>query len=486
MCAAVRRGDGLVAPLMLAPEVLLRHAARDHRPGHQLVLFALAVGVKVRVKTAFLEGLEPAVEGEILLPRGEVLALVPRRFDHPAKAPVAAGNDGLHIARVGIVPVVGDGFRQHILAQQLHAALVLLLGDLRLPLKRRVRLGHEPRGRDRDAHAAVLVARALAPGVHDVGRDLGNAEHILVRLGRKSQHEVELDRAVAAGKGAAAGGQQVLLGEILVDGVAQALRAGLGRKGQAGLSSLLQSLHERHGEVVGAQARQRQADMLLGCPLVQIIQQLFQLSVVRGGQAGKAQLLIAGVGAQLLRRPVQKARVTLTHGAVQKARLTEAAAAHAAAQHLDTGAILNGTHHGHHEIRGRGKLVQVLDDGLGDARRDARLVGGDGLDPAILVILHIVECRDIDAGDLCNAQQQLLFGDAALFLGTLDLHLTQTHLPICNQQFLDDVENFILLHIVDWSLTSDGLKRKSHLLHNHLCGICLKHTSIIMMEVASY
>ena len=37
---------------------------------------------------------------------------------------------------------------------------------------------------------------------------------------------------------------------------AQALRAGLGRKGQAGLSSLLQSLHERHGEVVGAQARE--------------------------------------------------------------------------------------------------------------------------------------------------------------------------------------------------------------------------------------
>ena len=161
--------------------------------------------------------------------------------------------------------------------------------------------------------------------------------------------------------------------------------------------------------------------MLLGCPLVQIIQQLFQLSVVRGGQAGKAQFFIAGVGAQLLRRPVQKARVTLAHGAVQKASLTEAAAAHTAAQHLDAGAILNGTHHGHHEICGRGKLVQVLDDGLGDARRDARLVGGDGLDPAILVILHIVECRDIDAGDLCDAQQQLLLGDAALFFGLFDL-----------------------------------------------------------------
>ena len=143
--------------------------------------------------------------------------------------------------------------------------------------------------------------------------------------------------------------------------------------------------------------------------------------MVRGRQAGKAQLLIAGVGAQLLRRPVQKARVTLAHGTVQKARLTEAATAHTAAQHLDAGAVLNGTHHGHHEIRGRGKLVQVLDDGLGDARRDARLIGGDGLDPAIFVVLHIVERRDIDAGDLCNAQQQFLFGNAALLLGLFDL-----------------------------------------------------------------
>ena len=161
--------------------------------------------------------------------------------------------------------------------------------------------------------------------------------------------------------------------------------------------------------------------MLPGCPLVQIIQQLFQLAVVRGRQAGKAQFFIAGVGAQLLRRPVQKARVTLAHGTVQKARLTETAATHTAAQHLDAGAVLNGTHHGHHEIRGRGKLVQVLDDGLGDARRDARLIGGDGLDPAIFVILHIVERRDIDAGDLCNAQQQFLFGNAALLLGLFDL-----------------------------------------------------------------
>ncbi len=161
--------------------------------------------------------------------------------------------------------------------------------------------------------------------------------------------------------------------------------------------------------------------MLLGGPLIQIIQQFFQLAVVGGGQAGQAQLLIAGVGAQILCRLIQQAGIPLAHGAVQETRLTEAAAAHTAAQHFNAGAILDGTHHGHNKVRWRSKLVQILDDSLGDDRRDTRLVGGNGFDPAVLKVGHIVEGGDVDPGDLCNAAQQLLFGDTALFLGALDL-----------------------------------------------------------------
>ncbi len=161
--------------------------------------------------------------------------------------------------------------------------------------------------------------------------------------------------------------------------------------------------------------------------------------MVRGGQAGQAELFIAGVGAQILCRLVQQAGVPLTHGAVEEACLTEPAAAHAAAQHLDAGTVLDGTHHGHHKVGGRSKLVQILDDGLRDARRDTRLVGGDGLDPAVLIVGHIVERRDVDAGDLCNAAQQLLFGDAALFLGTLNLGADGRQLMFALAQ-LDDVK----------------------------------------------
>ena len=179
--------------------------------------------------------------------------------------------------------------------------------------------------------------------------------------------------------------------------------------------------------------------MLLGGPLIQIIQQFFQLAVVGGGQAGQAQLLIAGVGAQILCRLIQQAGIPLAHGAVQEARLTEPAAAHTAAQHFNAGAILDGTHHGHNKVRWRSKLVQILDDGLGDDRRDARLVGGNGFDPAVLKVGHIVEGGDIDPGDLCNAAQQLLFGDTALFLGALDLGADGRQLVLTLTQ-LDDIK----------------------------------------------
>ena len=97
-----------------------------------------------------------------------------------------------------------------------------------------------------------------------MSRDVGNAEHVLVRLGRKAEHEVELDRAVSARKRAAAGFEQIFLRQILVDGVAQSLCARLGCKREAGLSALLQPLHQRHGEVIRTQRRQRKRHVPLG------------------------------------------------------------------------------------------------------------------------------------------------------------------------------------------------------------------------------
>ncbi len=116
--------------------------------------------------------------------------------------------------------------------------------------------------------------------MHDVGGDIGDTEHILVRFGGKPEHEIEFDGAVAARERAAAGGEQILLGEILIDGVTQALRARLRRKGEAGLSPLLQPLHQRHGEIVRAQGRQRKVQVPRGAEFLQIVAQLDKAGIV--------------------------------------------------------------------------------------------------------------------------------------------------------------------------------------------------------------
>lgn len=71
-----------------------------------------------------------------------------------------------------------------------------------------------------------------------------------------------------------------------------------------------------------------------------------------------------------------------------------------------------------------------------------------------------------------------------ILLRTLNLHLSETHFLVRNQQFLDDIKELVLFHIVNRSLTSDSLV--SPLPHNNLSDIRQKHSSIIMMEVASY
>ena len=99
------------------------------------------------------------------------------------------------------------------------------------------------------AHAALFVAGVLAPRLQDLIDELCDAEHILVRFRGQAEHEVELHIVPAALKGDGAGIEDLLLRDILVDGVAQTLRPGLRREGQAALAHLLQPQHEIAGKL---------------------------------------------------------------------------------------------------------------------------------------------------------------------------------------------------------------------------------------------
>ena len=88
-----------------------------------------------------------------------------------------------------------------------------------------------------------------------------DAQHVLVGLGGQTQHEVELYAGPATGKGGAAGLHQVLLGDVLVDGVPKPLGPCLGSKGQPAFAHRLHPLHQAHGKVVRPQRGQRKANV---------------------------------------------------------------------------------------------------------------------------------------------------------------------------------------------------------------------------------
>ena len=111
-----------------------------------------------------------------------------------------------------------------------------------------------------DLHAAVFVLRIEAPAVQHLVCHFGDTNDIFVCLGRQTEHIVELDAVPTALEGDSAGIQQIFLGDVFVDHVAQALATALYGKGQAALANLLQLFHELHREVVRAQRGEREAD----------------------------------------------------------------------------------------------------------------------------------------------------------------------------------------------------------------------------------
>ena len=223
------------------------------------------------IQSAFVKGLQPPLQREILLPGVKLCAFTPCGLQHFAHSPVAPSQHSLQKAGVRVVPVIGNGLGGDGLPQQLHPPLVFLLGDLRFPLKRRVGLGHKPRGGHGDSDAPLLVGSALPPRVHDAGSQIRNAQHILVRFRGQAQHKIQLHGVIAACKSRAAGCQQLLLGHIFIDNVPQALSAGLRRKGQTGLAPLGQPLHKAHGKIIRPQAGERQIHMALLAKLLQIV-----------------------------------------------------------------------------------------------------------------------------------------------------------------------------------------------------------------------
>ena len=172
---------------------------------------------------------------------------------------------------------------------------------------------------------------------------------------------------------------------------------------------------------------------------MQRVQEFKETAVVARAERGERDLVVTGRLAQAFRLPVDRLHALFTERAVQKARLTEAAAADAAAQHLHDRAVVDDVEERHDEGFGEIHVVHVVHNAL--LHRCGRAVLRDiALHGAVVIVLDVVERRHVDAFDLRGLFQKfvfrLVFGAAAAEqLDYLEVHL----LAVAEEKDVDKV-----------------------------------------------
>ena len=167
----------------------------------------------------------------------------------------------------------------------MHPAHILLRRDLCLPLEGREGLGHKEGRGEVDGKPPLFVGSVLLPDLKDLPHQIRNSDDVLVGLRGKPQHEVELHVVPAAGESRGAGGEHLLLGDILVDGVPEALAARLRSKGEAALAYPLHLGHELSGEIIRTKGGQGEVDVAALAIGKQAVGQRRELTVIGGREA---------------------------------------------------------------------------------------------------------------------------------------------------------------------------------------------------------
>ena len=169
-----------------------------------------------------VKGLEPRIHPGTSPPGG---------FDHRGQPAVTTPDEIFHRGEADI----GEIHLQTTQALERSSEQVLpsqkLCRGHAVPLERRVRLRREVADGDVEIESPKIPAALLQ---HHAG--VRDAEHIGVRLPRQTDHEIQLDLAIAVLHGCTNAMEQVVIRKPFVDDVPQPLGPGLRREGQSGLA----------------------------------------------------------------------------------------------------------------------------------------------------------------------------------------------------------------------------------------------------------
>ena len=321
-----------------------------------------------------------------------------------------------------------DFFARHAFAQNLVLFLNLLKGILRLVLKRRKRLRHK--GGDRDCYIDALpfgTSLCAVIQIDDALRKLDDTADVIWGFGGQAQHEIELDRGIAALKGQPAALHDVLFGNIFIDDVAHPLSSGLRREGESAFSHCFNAFQQFFRKVIDAEGGQRYIDVARLGIVEQLAEQRFDLGIVARTQRGERDLFIAGGLAEAFGFRTDGVRFFLTKRAVKKARLTETASADTAAQNLYDGTVVNGTDKRHDEVFRIEYFVEILYNALFDFLGRS-VFWRDGGNRTVCVIAYLIEAWHIHAAELRRFFEEGLLRVAGLPACLIEIHQFMHHL----------------------------------------------------------
>ena len=272
----------------------------------------------------------------------------------------------------------------------------------RRPLEGRPGLRHEGADGDIDVLAAVLLA--LRQDVLDERHEL---VEVRARLRRQADHRVDLDQVPASRERHVGRGDHVGVGERLVDDAAQAVGARLRRERESGLAHFRNRVGQAHRERLRPQRRQRDGHAPVGKLRRQAFHERLDLRVIGRREGEQPHFAPAGLRDELLRHVGDVPGVELPHGPVPVARLAEAATLRAAAHDLEAQPVLHDLDRGDHRLFGVVVGLQDRHPGPPGPLGRAQIVARDRLDPALRVVRHVVEGRDVDPVDRREMGEQV-------------------------------------------------------------------------------
>ena len=319
----------------------------------------------------------------------------PGRLDHRGKAPIAAAHKILHGRKphIGEIHLHAAQTPEGLLEQHL-APLKLSRGDA-VPLKRGVGLGREIADRDVQVQPTQVTAALLE---HHAG--LGNAENIGIRLTGEADHEVQLHLAVSVLHGRADAMQQVVIGEALVDDVAESLCPGLRGEGETRFPRAAKDVGNVFIEAIHPLAGQLKRDVLIRQAVAQLHPHRRQRQIVAAAQGEQREIAVAGLFHAGLHCLDHSFGFHIPSRSRQHSGLAEATTPGATAANLHRETVMHRFHMGHetHGVVGHWRRHTAK-----NPCRDIRMKRLEG-DP---IGARSIERRHVNAGNLGQIPQQL-------------------------------------------------------------------------------